>query len=294
MSYIDKLTYIVELEMKKNGKYYRMRYGDGTINHNANISCSKQSSNGQYSCNITILNIDIKQAILFTRMPETIGKDISVKVVLGRGIHISQVFIGQVSSAYLVDFPTTSFTIECVGFNLYNGVIQVSCKKNINTNLDIKKRFADACGLQIKSSCKNDYVKIKQNYYYSGCLPMTEIKRFFKNEFVFVEGGILNFMDLQPNQINLSKTNSRKIIVLSESNGIIGIIQPNSLVQIQLSTLLLPEIQLGQKINLNCVSFENKEYNGTWFVCGLSHSGSFGYSDNNATSSFTLGKVSVV
>ena len=123
---------------------------------------------------------------------------------------------------------------------------------------------------------------------------MTEIKRFFKNEFVFVEGGILNFMDLQPNQINLSKTNSRKIIVLSESNGIIGIIQPNSLVQIQLSTLLLPEIQLGQKINLNCVSFENKEYNGTWFVCGLSHSGSFGYSDNNATSSFTLGKVSII
>ena len=288
---VTRLTYIVYLEMLYRGKYYTMTFGNGTINHDVDISISKQASSGQYSADITIKNLDANIASLFSRQPDTIGKTISVSVVLGRGEFVSQVFSGNVSSAYLMDYPTTSFTIEAVGFNLYDGVIQVSCKKGINKMRDIKSAFARKCGLQLSTNSIKDIQPLQANYFYQGAYPLTELRRFFNDEFVFVEGGVLTFKD---NNTATPSLNDKRIVTLSERNGIIGVIQPNGSTQTQLQTLLFPNFQLGQKIQLNCKSFENKEYNGLWFICGLSHSGSFGYTDNEATTSLTLGIVSVV
>ena len=262
-------------------------FGDSIVPNDVSVEINKDATAGVFTADVDIFGLSIDTYRAFassnsnrpTTQTEIVAIDNGIKYSLFKGV------VSNTPDFYIQD-TCLSFQATSVAFG--SKKIQISLVQGTSYR-QLKMAFASELNLKLSTNSLNDNLSLSSDYKYYGSSFLTELKRIFTDEYVYVAGDVLCFQ----NKTDKTSKSSVTTIAKDITQHIIKTGFSNDINAISCSCWFLPQIDVNDVVRISFSSNYSEFFanlNGTFIVRKVTHKFSYGtyYNDTNALTDLDL------
>lgn len=261
-------------------------FGTGITPNDVNITINKDATEGVFTAEVDIFSLSPDTFKAFATS-NTVKPTKQIEISTTNHGQSNILFKGLIAETPNFDLNNHCFTFQAISTAIASEKIQISLKSTM-TFKSLKLAFAKALKLKLSTNSISDNNVLGEDYKYYGSAVLTELKRIFPNENIYIAGGILCFQN---------KNNKQSQVISVPSYDITQhIIKPNysnDMLAISCQCVYLPQIDVNDVVNINFDASYDSYFlniNGIYIVRKVQHViniSSFA-GNNNALSNFDL------